>query len=64
MTVLDFANMCVDSDSLILRLWDMDKEEEVYAGYANELPFQYEDAEVESFDLPVKAGEITLNVAM
>ena len=64
MTVLEFVNMCVDSDSLILRLWDTDTEEEVYAGYANELPFQYEDAEVESFDLPVKTGEITLNVAM
>ena len=64
MTVYNFADMCIDSGSLILRLWDVCMEKEVYVGYADELPFQFGDAEVSSFDLPVNAGEITLNVAM
>ena len=63
MSVYDFVEMCIDPDFLKVELFDVDKNEVIFNGMVYDMPevlgCYYE---VGSFDIPDKAGEITLNV--
>lgn len=67
-TVYDFMNMCVNEEQPFI-LYDMTKSEEVWKGTQDDIPYEYQNMLVWSFDgvLPIlyggKAPEaITLNI--
>lgn len=61
MTVYDFIDLCIEPGFLKLIIYDGAAEENVYEGYADEMPEKYDDLTVESFDIPTE-GSITLNI--
>lgn len=61
MTVYDFIDLCVEPSFLKLTIYDANTGDDVFTGAADELPMEYEDLTVESFDVPTD-GHITLNV--
>ena len=64
MTIRDIMEMFIDPDSQQFELWDNDKEEVVFTGYLNDLPEEFDTAEVTSIDNlePSNNGKITLNI--
>lgn len=61
MTVYEFMSLCIDKSLCNVILWDIDNEEEIYNGPGDEIPTEYEDAEIGSFDVPTQES-ITLNI--
>lgn len=64
MTIYELLDTCYDAGMLTLTIYDIDSETDVWHGEADELPSEYEDMEVCSWDVPSKAGEMTVNVSM
>ena len=62
--VYEFIWMCCDDSMLKVRLYDVDNDEEVYAGYLNDMPVNLQTAYVASYDMPSTVGELTLNITM
>lgn len=64
MTIRDLLEMFTDPDIQQFELWDNDKEEVVFTGYLNDLPEEFDTAEVTSIDNlePNNNGKITLNI--
>ena len=50
MTIRDIMEMFIDPDSQQFELWDNEKEEVVFTGYLNDLPKEFDTAEVTSID--------------
>ena len=66
MSIRDLIEMFIDPDSQRFELWDNDREQVVFTGYLNDLPEEYDMAEVTSID-NLEAGNngiITLNVCV
>ena len=62
-TVYDFVMLLVDDSSQKISLWDVDTEETVFEGFADEIPSEYIDSEIYSIDcIEPKSGVITLNI--
>ncbi len=59
MTVYEFCQMCIEPSILNVEIFDG---EIVYSGPADEIPEEYEDVEVSSFDLPTTPDWITINI--
>lgn len=66
MSIRDLIEMFIDPDSQRFELWDNDREQVVFTGYLNDLPEEYDTAEVTSIDnLEARNnGIITLNVCV
>jgi hypothetical protein len=62
MTVYDFLDLCIDKGMLTVELYSIDKGETVWEGYGDDIPEEYEYAELGSFDIPSKADRMTLNI--
>ena len=61
MTVFEFIDL--STDSFKVRIYDMAKEEEVYKGWSDETPDEYEDYDVWSYDPPcMECADIILNI--
>lgn len=61
MTVYEFLDYCIDARLLTVEIYSLDKGT-VWVGDFDELPDEYADAELCSFDVPTKEGCITLNI--
>lgn len=61
MTLYELINLCIEPSFLKVKIYDVNKCEDVWEGFGDEIPEEYEDLEVSSFDLPVK-DSITFNV--
>ena len=66
MTIRDLIEMFIDPDSQRFELWDNDKEQVVFTGFIDDLPEEYDTAEVTSIDNLEQGnnGIITLNVCI
>lgn len=65
MTVGDILDMFIDGDDQYFELWDVDKEEIVFSGYAFDLTDELEYATVTSIDnVYGDTKGITLNINM
>lgn len=66
MQVKEFLDMFVDPDGQKFRLWDNNKEEIVFEGYIDDIPYNMEYAEITSIDNIYNddfgGNELTLNV--
>jgi hypothetical protein len=69
MKIKDFINLCIDKEFLKIGIFSLDElmiEEyngkEIWYGYANHLPKEYEDRTIVSFDIPESDGKIVLNI--
>lgn len=63
MTVEDFMEYSIDEDFQKLHIYDVDKGEEVFEGYVDEIPEPYFEAEVCTFDvINEDSPRLTLNV--
>lgn len=66
MSIRDLIEMFIDPDSQRFELWDNDREQIVFTGFIDDLPEEYDTAEVTSID-NLEAGNngiITLNVCI
>ena len=63
MTVEDFMEYSIDEDFQKFHIYDVDKGEEVFEGYIDEVPELYLKAEVCTFDvIDEDSPRLTLNV--
>ena len=62
MTVGMFLDYCCDAGLLTVEIYSFEKEKVVWVGCGDEVPGEYYDAELSSFDVPSKADLITLNI--
>ena len=68
MTIRDIMEMFIDPDNQQFELWDNDKNEVVFTGFLNDLPEEFDTAEVTSIDNlysnrdNTEKGIITLNI--
>lgn len=64
MTVYELLDYCFDAGMLqvvIVKVSD-DDVQEVYKGYGDEVPDELMDAGILTYDIPAKAGELTINI--
>lgn len=67
-TIRDIMELFIDPDSQQFELWDNEKEEVVFIGFLNDLPEEFDTAEVTSIDNldsnkdNTEKGIITLNI--
>lgn len=62
MTVSEFLFLCIDPSMMTVEIWSDKAKAVLWTGPGDEIPDEYEYSELWSFDPPVKAGWITLNV--
>lgn len=63
MTVYDFLDLCYDKGLLNIEIYDFTSEKVIYSGLGEDVPFEYEDLEVQSYDVPYN-NILTLNVEL
>lgn len=61
-TVMDFVGMCTDSGFLKVEIYGYESEDVLWYGDADDIPEQYAEVNVETYDVPYKVDHITLNV--
>lgn len=62
MTVYDFLELCIDRGMMTVEIWSNSAEDVLWTGPDDELPEEYEDCELCSFDPPTKPWCMTLNI--
>lgn len=60
-TVEELMGLCNEAGICEVTIYDIEKCEGVWTGYGDEIPKDYADLAIESFDAP-EAGKLTLNV--
>lgn len=61
MTIEDIMELCIDSSLCVVEVFDCETGKEVWSGAGDEIPDEYAQLEVGSFDVP-KEGKMTFNV--
>lgn len=61
-TVGDFLDYCIDEGLLTVEIYSCEKCEIVWLGNGYDVPDEYLNAELGSWDVPSKADHITLNI--
>lgn len=61
-TVYDFCEMCIEECMLKVEIWDAASESVVFSGLCADIDDELGCAEVMTFDPPVKANTICLNI--
>lgn len=61
-TIKEIIDLCTEECMLKITIYSIEEESEKWSGMATNLPEEYEDSIVESFDVPDSAGYITFNI--
>ena len=62
-TVKYFCDMCIEPSLQKINLYNCDIEEDVWEGFADEIPDEYEDWYISSWDCIISPSEtLTLNI--
>ena len=62
-TVYDFLDLCIEKSFQTVALYDMDSGEIVYKGSAEDVPYEYSEMEVWSWDCLTKGSDVfTINI--
>lgn len=62
-TVKCFCDACIEPSLQKIKLYDCDTEKDVWEGFANEIPEEYEDWFISSWDCIISPSEtLTLNI--
>ena len=62
MTIQDLLYYCYDEGLLTVEIYSIDRGETVWTGNGYDVPDEYMDAELCSFDVPSKPDYLTLNI--
>lgn len=62
MTVSELLYYCFDAGMLHVEIYDLTSNTSVYIGYGDEIPEEFEDLEICTWDIPTNPGELTINV--
>lgn len=52
MTVGEFMDLCIDSSLCKVEIFSLDKGGKIWNGVGDDIPSEFENLEVESFDVP------------
>ena len=61
MTINELMNMCIEPSMCKVEIFDANPEKVVWSGWADEIPDEYGELDVESFDVPTD-GCMTFNI--
>lgn len=61
MTIREFMYLCTEPSLCKVTIFDCNKSEEIWMGFADELPDYYLEAEIQSWDVP-SDGHMTFNI--
>ena len=61
-TVGDFLDYCIELSLLTVEVYSLDNGMTVWAGNGYDVPDEYAEAELASFDPPSEAGHLMLNI--
>lgn len=61
MTVYDFIDLCIEPSFMIVELYSLESGT-VWTGYADEIPEEFLECEVGSYDVPTVKDHLTLNI--
>lgn len=61
MTIMELMDMCIEPSFCKVEIYDCEKGETVWTGWADELPEKYGEKYIESFDVPTE-GCLTFNI--
>lgn len=63
MSISEFLDMCIDPGLMNVEIYDMISGSTVWSGFGDELPDEFWDVTVETYDVP-RDGQMTLNVEL
>lgn len=61
MTIEELMNLCIEPSLCKVEIYSVDQNDTVWSGMADEIPDEYGELEVESFDVPTD-GCMTFNI--
>ena len=61
MTINDLMELCIDSSFCKVEIYDLNKEDVVWSGCGDEIPDEYGELDINSFDVPTE-GCLTFNI--
>lgn len=64
MTVYELLNLCMDASLMDVQLYDLNSREVIWSGFGDEVPENYEDVEVDSYDPVDNRGTFTINISI
>ena len=64
MTIYKLLDSCWDAGLLKLTIYDTYSGDDVWSGDGDEVPEEYGYCEIESWDIPTKSGELTVNITL
>lgn len=62
MKVKELLKLCIEPSLLTVEIFDIEKSEIVWVGEARDIPSEYAEKEIGSFDVPTDYGRITINI--
>lgn len=57
LTIRDFMNYALEEDYTPIEVWDCETEETLFEGYYGDMPTEYDDVEIGSWNLREMDGE-------
>ena len=61
-TLYDAVWLCTEARMLTVNIWSNSQQEIVWTGTAIDLPHEYHNKEIQSFDVPSEYGTMTFNI--
>lgn len=62
MTVYDFVDLCIEPSFMTVEIYSLDAGAVVWTGPGDEIPEEFLEREVCTYDVPTKECGITLNI--
>ena len=62
MTVYELLYYCIDPGMLTVEIYSLEQGKELWVGPGDEIPEEYENAEVGSWDCPTVPWHFTINI--
>lgn len=61
MTIAEIMNLCTEASLCKVEIYSLEKDKTIWSGVGDEIPYEYEDLEIASFDVPSNE-KMTFNV--
>ena len=63
MRICDFLELCIEPGLCTVAIYDVEKDKDLWKGTAEEIPSEFAELEVDSWDVPMEPGIMTFNVS-
>ena len=61
MTIIEMMDLCIDASLCKVEIFSFEKDGLLWSGMGDDIPDEYEDLEIGSFDVP-NDGKMTFNI--